>query len=267
MALRKFTDQLGRQIDIPYPPQKIVSVVPSQTELLFDLGLDEELAAITKFCIHPKESVNTKQKVGGTKSLWLDHIQQLEPDLILANKEENSQAEIECLAQKFPVWISDIKNLGDALEMIRTVGEITNKSDRANYLAQTISERFSNIASFSRLRAIYLIWNKPYMTVNSDTFIHDMLGFAGFENMTSSLDQRYPELSLEDLKTMQADVVLLSSEPFPFAEHHKSALAEVLPNSSIHLVDGELFSWYGSRLMHSPNYFINLRQQLTEINR
>jgi ABC-type Fe3+-hydroxamate transport system substrate-binding protein len=265
MVLRKFTDQLGRQIEIPFPPKKIVSVVPSQTELLFDLGLTDEIAAVTKFCIYPKIQMLNKEKVGGTKSLGLEKIVQIAPDLILANKEENTQEEIELLAKKFPVWISDIKNLADSIAMMEAVGEITNTADCASNLSKSIETKFAALKPFKPLRTVYLIWKKPFMAVNSDTFIHDMLGYAGFENATANSGLRYPDLSVDDLKAINPDVLLLSSEPFPFGEQHIAELAEILPSCSIHLVDGELFSWYGSRLLQSPEYFINLRKQINNV--
>src|ERR1700741_3198050 len=114
LALRMhFIDQTGRKISIPQIPQRIISLVPSQTELLFDLGLDKEVVGITKFCVHPPEWFQTKTRVGGTKQLKIDLIKQLQPDLIIANKEENVKEQIEELEKHFPVWISDVNNLED----------------------------------------------------------------------------------------------------------------------------------------------------------
>lgn len=266
MAKRTFTDQMGRKIEVSFPPQKIISLVPSQTELLFDLNLNGSISAITKFCIHPKELVVSKEKVGGTKTLNLDKIGAIEPDLIIANKEENTQAEIEELASKFPVWVSDIQNLNDALEMIRFVGAITDAEDRAVRIADSIRKLFRDLKPLhTPLRAVYLIWRKPYMSVNRHTFIHDMLERAGFINVCADATERYPEITETGLAELNPNVLLLSSEPYPFAEKHIKELSQILPNCRIELVDGELFSWYGTRLLYSPDYFKKLGERLSNV--
>ena len=233
--------------------------MPSQTELLYYLGLNNEVTGITKFCIHPAEWFTYKTKVGGTKTLNVELIQQLQPDLIIANKEENQQEQIELLAQQFPIYISDIKNLDDALKMIADVGTITNKTIAAENLCQRIAGNFQQLPQqyIARKKAAYLIWRKPYMTVNSDTFIHDMLLRCGFENVFAQYTSRYPEITIEQLETAQSDIILLSSEPYPFSEKHIDELkaSTKLLNTKVQLVDGEMFSWYGSRLVHSPEYF------------
>ena len=233
--------------------------MPSQTELLFHLGLNDEVMGITKFCIHPAEWFADKTKVGGTKNLNIELIQQLQPDLIIANKEENQQEQIELLAQQFPVWISDIKNLDDALNMISAIGTITHKSIVAENLQKRIIENFQQLPQqfTTRKKAAYLIWRKPYMTINSDTFIHDMLLRCGFENVFANNDARYPKITIEQLEAVQPDIILLSSEPYPFSEKHIIELkaSTKLQNTKMHLVDGEMFSWYGSRLVHAPEYF------------
>ncbi len=253
-------DQAGRNISFSFPPKRIISVVPSQTELLFDLGLNDEVISITKFCIHPSGWFTSKTKVGGTKTLNIELIQQLQPDLIIANKEENERQQIEFLANQFPVWISDIKNLDDALNMISAVGAITGKTIVAENLYQRIIENFQQLPQqfIARKKAAYLIWRKPYMTVNSDTFIHDMLLRCGFENVFANNDvSRYPEITIEQLEAAQPDIILLSSEPYPFSEKHIDELksSAKLKNTKVQLADGEMFSWYGSRLVHSPEYF------------
>ena len=176
-----FTDQTGRTILLEYIPQRIISLVPSQTELLFDLGLDEQVIGITKFCVHPPEWFYTKTRVGGTKKLHIDTIHQLQPDLIIANKEENVKEQIEECAKNYPVWVSDVNNLADAYEMIEQIGLMTGKIEKAGSLIARIKTNFSQLpTNDSRLKAAYLIWNDPYMTVGGDTFIHSMLEAAGF---------------------------------------------------------------------------------------
>ena len=257
-----FIDQTGRSISLPASPQRIISLVPSQTELLFHLGLDKEVTGITKFCIHPAEWFRRKTRVGGTKQLKMDIIPQLQPDLIIANKEENVQEQIEELQQHYPVWITDINNLDDAYEMIKDIGLITNREVAAKDLISGIKEEFAGLPTpNSRLNTVYLIWQKPYMTVGGDTFIHAMLGAAGFTNLYK-YKTRYPELSIEELKSINPALLFLSSEPFPFKKKHVNELQEQLPNTKIALVDGEIFSWYGSRLLKAPAYFNQLHNQI-----
>ena len=252
-----FYDQLHRVIDLPQVPQKIISLVPSQTELLFYLGLDSKIIGITKFCIHPYDKVKTKTKVGGTKQLNIPLIKELRPSLIIANKEENEQSQVEELMNICPVWISDIANLPDALNMIQNIGEIVGCATQAAALTQSITREFNKLnASTLNVRVAYLIWRKPYMAAGAGTFIDSMLQLCG---LTNAFDQqRYPEINNEMLIHAAPDVVMLSSEPYPFDEKNKAELRHILPNAKIILVDGEMFSWYGNRLLLAPEYFASV---------
>ena len=262
-----YIDQLNREVIIKEKPCRIISLVPSQTELLFDLGLEDEIIGITKFCVHPREWFNTKTRVGGTKNIHLQKIKELNPDLIIANKEENVQEQIEELAKAFLVWISDITTLDDALQMITSIGEITGKTKQAEAITTRIKKGFDKLKSStanSRLKTAYLIWKDPYMTIGNDTFINDMLAKAGFENIFQH-KKRYPEINLHELSTMRCDLLFLSSEPYPFRQKHIDELSVQLPLTKIILVDGEMFSWYGSRLSKAPAYFTSLHQQITSM--
>jgi len=255
-----FYDQLQRSVHLPqWPPRRIISLVPSQTELLYDLGLEQEVVGITKFCVHPPAWFQQKTRIGGTKTIDLQKIIDLKPDLILGNKEENDQAQIEALAGQYPVWLSDIITLEDALDMILRLGSITDRAVLARQMSTDIREAFEAL-EWTRPypRAAYFIWRKPYLVAAADTFIHSMLVQAGFENVFSHRS-RYPEITLPELAEAQPEVILLSSEPYPFAEKHFAALREVCPNARIQLVDGEMFSWYGSRLWQAPAYFQALK--------
>ena len=257
---RNFKDQLGNSIDLSFPPQRIISLVPSQTELLFDLGLDEEIAGITKFCIHPADKCKEKSKVGGTKNVDFKKVTELKPDLIIANKEENSKAEIELLQKEYPVWISDIHDLNSALEMMKEVGGITGKEEEAAKLVYKIKDSFKEL-SFLNLRVAYFIWRKPYMTAGHDTFIHSMLSYAGFKNVFEP-QQRYPVVDARALQKANPDLIFLSTEPFPFSEKHIEEFQRICPKARVILVNGEYFSWYGSRLVGAVEYFENLRKKL-----
>ena len=252
-----YTDQMNRSVEVPSAPKRIVSLVPSQTELLFDLGLDDEIIGITKFCIHPGDKIKQKVKVGGTKQLNIGLIKELNPDLIIGNKEENERAQVEELMRHFPVWMSDISNLNSALDMICKVGEITSKTADAVSLAATIQQQFNKFTiQRSNKRVAYFIWRKPYMAAGKGTFIDDMLQRCGLVNALDA--ERYPEVSAEELFAAKPDIILLSSEPYPFKDKHVREFESLLPNTTVKLVDGEMFSWYGSRLLHAPAYFQNL---------
>lgn len=242
-------------------PKRIISVVPSQTELLVDLGLDDEVVGITKFCIHPAAKVKDKPLVGGTKTLNLDRIHALNPDLIIANKEENTRDQIEELQRHYPVHVTDVNTLPDALAMIREVGHLIGKSGEAERLARQIGASFC--ADFEEIGSTvaYFIWRKPYMVAANNTFIHSMLEIGGFRNAFAH-QTRYPEISRADLQAAQPDLIFLSSEPYPFTAKHLAELRAICPAARVELIDGELFSWYGSRLLQSSNYFMNLRSKL-----
>jgi ABC-type Fe3+-hydroxamate transport system substrate-binding protein len=252
-----YTDQLGRVVELNQVPKKIISLVPSQTELLFYLGLDKEMVGITRFCIHPENKFKTVRKIGGTKQLDIEQIKALQPDLIIANKEENERTQIEELSDLFPVWISDINNLDSAMQMIRQIGQLVGKEKEAHCLANQISERFSRFVPLSSdIKTAYFIWRKPYMVAGKATFIDAMLQYCGLDNVVN--EERYPQLTATGLQTLNPDLLLLSSEPYPFGQKHIDEFKALLPNAKILLVDGEMFSWYGSRLLYAPEYFTGL---------
>lgn len=252
---KTFYDMLGREVVINYPAKRIVSVVPSQTELLADLGLNDEVVGITKFCVHPEVWFRSKERVGGTKTLNIDKIRELQPDLIIANKEENERTQIEELAKEFPVWISDVDTLPHALLMIQVIGQMTGTDGDAANLVDEIVHAFKGLNHAAQpKKVVYLMWRNPWMTVGGDTFIGHMIHVLGWQNAFEK-QSRYPEVSAEELKAINPDKVLLSSEPFPFKEQHIAEIKEVLPDAEVMLVDGEMFSWYGSRLLKATEYF------------
>jgi len=260
--LQQVTDMMGREISLVQRPLRIVSLVPSQTELLYDLGLNNEIVGITKFCVHPESWFRTKTRVGGTKQVHYDKIAALQPDLILANKEENTQEIVDTLAADYPVWVSDIHNLQDALEMIRQVGSLTGKTAAAEAIAHNIGTGFQQLAAKLHddeqpVPVAYFIWRNPWMTAGSDTFISNMLSLLNWKNVFDD-KRRYPEIAPEELAARKPRKILLSSEPYPFKEKHVEEIKAVLPDAEVLLVDGEMFSWYGSRLLKAPDYFASL---------
>ncbi len=244
-------DQLGRKLEFTHPAQRIVSLVPSQTELLFDLGLREEIVGITKFCIFPKDQCRQKTKIGGTKQVNFAAIRALEPDLIIGNKEENAQADIEKLALEYPVWMSDIFTLEDALAMITQIGGLVGRNETAQIMAQQIEQGFAQLSIPAKpIRTAYFIWQDPYMVAAGDTFIDEMLARFGGLNVFAD-KKRYPIISMADLQAAQPEQILLSSEPYPFKAKHIAAFQQACPQAEVRLVDGTLYSWYGSRLLKS----------------
>ena len=245
-----------------YVPKRIVSLVPSQTELLHWFGLEQETVGITKFCVHPDSWFHEKARVGGTKAVNKSLVDSLQPDLIIANKEENLKENIEGLAIDYPVWLTDVKNLDDALQMINDIGKLVGKQKEAQSLINEVKKNFDSLDSHLpttnyKVRTCYLIWKDPYMTIGGDSFINDMLFRCGFENIFAN-KTRYPEISFADLPGANCQLLLLPSEPFPFKKKHVHELQILLPQTKIVLVDGEMFSWYGSRLLSAAEYFKKL---------
>lgn len=266
MNSRIYTDQLHRSVSVPERPMRIVSLVPSQTELLYALGLDEEVVGITKFCTHPDHWYRSKTRIGGTKQLHFDKIRDLKPDLILANKEENTKEDIDTLSREFPVWVSDVNDRRSALIMIDQIGNLVGREIEAKDIANSIGAAFQKLSGIDgqgeKLRVLYLIWRNPYMAAGRGTFISAMLEEAGLRNCIQT--ERYPQLTGEEIKELDPDLVLLSSEPYPFTETHVAEIARIVKraqaegNTPVKCVDGRLFSWYGSALLESPDYFLNL---------
>ena len=237
---------------------RIVSLVPSITESLFDFGLTEmEVVGRTKFCIHPKTLITNVPVIGGTKNLNLDKIKSLKPDLIIANKEENEKLQIEELGKYFEIWLTNIENLQDNQNFLTELGTLLNKQELALNFNEKINVIFDSSKELAPKKVAYLIWKNPYMTVGSDTFIHEIIEKLGFTNLFED-SKRYPEISVNQMK--EAEYVFLSSEPFPFQQKHIDELQKELPDSKIILVDGEAFSWYGTHLSRCGDYFKTLRE-------
>jgi ABC-type Fe3+-hydroxamate transport system substrate-binding protein len=262
--VKEFVDQMNNTIRLSEVPRRIVSLVPSQTELLFDLGLGERVVGITKFCIHPNEWFKSKRRIGGTKDVDFEKVKELEPDLIIGNKEENDKGNIESLSSIAPIWMSDIYTLEDSLNMMLQLGEILEVQNKSTEMVNSIQVNFdlfkNQSTSFFKNRptVLYLIWRNPFLSAGKNTFIDDLLSRCGFVNFID--EERYPEISHQKEKC--PDYIFLSSEPYPFKELHIQELQTLYPTSIIKLVDGEMFSWYGSRLLKSTDYFSDLVKNL-----
>lgn len=258
------SDQLDRQMRLPDPPQRIVSLVPSQTELLYDLGLRDEVVGITRFCVHPSEwHRGGRPHVGGTKDVDVEAVLDLEPDAVIAAREENTREVVEELEEHVPVWVSDVTDLLSALDMVREVGVVVGRGGQANALANRIAEGFESVRAMrDRVtrteRVAYLIWRRPWMAAGSDTFIDAMLTECGWTNVFAGAEGRYPSFTEQELADRAPSRILLSSEPYPFKERHIESVRALVPQARVEVVDGELFSWYGSRLEKSPPYLKRL---------
>lgn len=258
-----FKDQLNRTITLDKTPERIVSLVPSQTELLVDLGLEDKIVGITKFCIHPKDLRQKKKIVGGTKKLHFDKIRELKPDIVLCNKEENTKDIVFTLENEFPLHISDIATLDEAYEMIAQYGALFSVEERAQQLIKNIKKEEQEFKDYIKdkpqLKVAYFVWRKPWMVVAGGTFVNHLLEANNFENVFAD-QELYPEVNIQNLP--ETDVLLLSSEPFPFGEGHKQELLDTIGDRRIEFCDGEYFSWYGSRLEAAFRYFRKWRETL-----
>lgn len=261
MESMRFTDQMGRNIFLVSYPERIISLVPSQTELLIYLGLEKKIVGRTKFCIHPSDKIKNIHSIGGTKTPRIQDIIDLKPDLIIGNKEENDSNSIKKLEELFPVWMSDIVSIVDALEMIKGIGKLCNTEIKADHLISEIKRGINllelNKAKLKNKTCLYLIWKDPYMGAASNTFVNDMIKRCGFRNSLES-KERYPILTMNEIIEMSADYIFLSTEPYPFKKKSVEELEQKVPGSKIMLVDGEMFSWYGNRMIKSIAYLNNL---------
>jgi ABC-type Fe3+-hydroxamate transport system substrate-binding protein len=246
------TDGLGQKLTLEKPASRIVSLVPSQTEWLAYLGLDKELVGITKFCVHPGKWIKQKEIIGGTKNVSRDRIRRLNPELIVGNKEENTQAVMEDLMEEFPCYISDVTTIEDAWSMMHDLGYLAGRQDQADsfigHLKCMASQSFVKRKADHKLRIAYVIWDAPIMVAGSNTYINSIIEHYGGINVFASMD-RYPVVDSDVWEQTEIDLVLLSSEPFPFEEEHRSKYISLAPEADVLLVNGELFSWYGWRMV------------------
>ncbi|WP_440120932.1 ABC transporter substrate-binding protein [Tenacibaculum sp. Ill] len=244
--------------------KRIISLVPSQTELLVDLGLEENIVGVTKFCIHPKRLLKSKTIVGGTKNIKIDRIKNLQPDIILCNKEENTKEIVEACQQVAFTHVSDIFTLSDSLELISLYGSFFEKQVEAKKMINNLESKIIDFKKFvenKKSRTVaYFIWRNPWMVAASNTFINHLLELNKFENVYAN-EKRYPEVDIKDIHKKKPELILLSSEPFPFKEKHITEIKEHTSNSTSILVDGEYFSWYGSRLLKAFDYFKELHSR------
>jgi ABC-type Fe3+-hydroxamate transport system substrate-binding protein len=268
--MKIFKDQLGVSHFFETAPKRIVSLVPSQTELLYDLGLEDRIVGITKFCVHPYHFKSTKKIVGGTKEVHFDKIKELFPDIIICNKEENTLEMVNELRKICPVWVTDIITVEDNFKMIFDFGQLFNCRVEAQKWNDKLAFALNDFKDFIKekpfKKVAYFIWKDPYMVAGSDNFINELLKLNNFNNMydkNPKISERYPEIDLRKIKSEEnPDIIFLSSEPFPFKESDALEIEQLTHHVKVILVDGEMFSWYGSRLLKAFDYFKKIHQEL-----
>jgi iron complex transport system substrate-binding protein len=267
--LKTYTDQTGTTLLLPATPMRIVSLVPSLTELLFDLGLEDRLVGITKFCLHPYHLKSTKTIVGGTKKVHTEKIRLLQPDIIIANKEENTEVIVAAMREIAPVYVTDIITIQDTIAMIEAFGKIFSVRTQSQLWVDKIKFGLQDFNAFIKdkppLKVAYFIWKDPYMVAGGFTFINEMLKLNHFTNIYENRDGRYPEVIVQKMKIQgDPDALFLSSEPFPFKDEDAFELGRHTHHAKTIFVDGEMFSWYGSRIVKAFAYFKKLQDRMEE---
>lgn len=257
-------DHIGRLVRLAQPPKRIVSLCPSLTETLYALGLDHHIVGRTRFCIHPKDSVSHAVRVGGTKEINMERLKSLSPDLIIAEKEENTKEMVEVLEKEYPVFVGDVKTVQGGIKMIQDMSQLTATQTRGKTLVEEINREMNDLPDLNGSRVLYFIWKDPWMVVGADTYIHDFLQLIKLKNVGAQLEGRYPSSDLKSLQDLNPAFVWLSSEPYPFKEKHVEELRDIFPDADISCVDGEMFSWYGSRMKEAFPYVRELASSLID---
>ncbi len=264
--MKTYKDQLGRTIELTKTPMRIISIVPSITELLHDLGLEDKIVGITTFCVHPYHFSTTKTSVGGTKKVNLQKVKKLNPDFIICNKEENTPEMVKELSEIAPVYVSDVNTIQDSLDLIQQLGNILSCRTEAINLVTKINYKLDDFKLYIHNKPMrkvaYFIWANPWMVAGNNTFINEILKLNKFENIYQNRE-RYPTIKLEKIR-FDGDprIVLLPSEPFKFNDDHAFEIASYANRSMTVFADGEYFSWYGSRLLKAFDYFKKLQEKI-----
>jgi ABC-type Fe3+-hydroxamate transport system substrate-binding protein len=267
---RDLVDAAGRRHEVASANARIVCLVPSITELLFDLGLQANVAGRTGFCIHPKELVRKVPKVGGTKTIDVARIRRLAPTHLIVNVDENPRGLVEELAKFIPrVVVTHPLGPRDNQDLYRLLGGIFSREAQAEELCRRFQRAFDEVTTqacaWPRQKVLYLIWKSPWMTVAADTYISRMLAAVGWDTVAPNSNARYPSVDLTPGFLAQVDVVLLSSEPYSFRERHCVEILDSLPEGNhtrVALVDGAMTSWYGSRAIQGLTYLRDFRRRL-----
>lgn len=260
--MRTVKDALGRDVTYTYPPERIIALDPAITETLYHFGLDEKIVGRTRFCIHPKEKVKQAINIGGTKELKMERIHELNPDLIIAEKEENTKEMVETLEEHYPVYVCEIQTVEDGINLIGKLGDITGCPEEGRQLQSEVETAFSSLPAIESVRVAYMIWKRPYMAVGRDTYINHTLEKLGFVNAFATSTDRYPEVTEQDLQGAELDYIFLSSEPYPFRDKNHAEFLSFLPDVTPVNIDGQMF-WYGVRMLKAAEYFREFIRKLS----
>ncbi|WP_043096988.1 helical backbone metal receptor [Kallotenue papyrolyticum] len=262
MLTRRYVDALGREVVVPHAPRRIVSLVPSLTEWLFAIGAGERVVGVTDFCLHPAAGVAGKTRVRGTKNPDRAAIMALQPDLVIANREENRERDVRALAQAgLAVYVTDVRSVAGAIATLAELARIVDASAAAEPLVAEMRAALDDLRQLplARPRVLVPIWRDPWMVIGADTYAHDLLTCCGAFNLGAQLSGRYPRVPLEALAALQPDLILLPSEPYRFSPADLPALRAVW-QGPVAFVDGELLTWYGPRLPQALRVFRALLQ-------
>lgn len=242
---------------------RVISLCPSQTEALVDMGIGERLVGRTRFCIHPKEKLGKVVRVGGTKEVDMAKIHALQPDLIIGEKEENTPEMIAELESQYPVLVTDVTDFASAIAMIHLLGDAIYEKEAAGIWVKRIEAAWQKVPVRPEIgKVAYLIWRNPWMAAGRHTYIHSILQKLGFENVVLALEGRYPVIEGQHWALLSPDRILLSSEPYPFKQQHIDEIKGILPDAKVALVDGEMFSWYGTRMVEAAAYLAKWMQDM-----
>lgn len=250
-------DALNRSLSLPRSPQRIISLVPSLTEWLFALGLGERVVGVTDFCTQPAAAVAEKTRLRGTKNPDRARIVALEPDLIIANQEENRERDVLALAEAgLAVYVTDPRTVADAIETLATLAAILDAAAAAQPYIDEMRALYAEATADTRVGPGVLvpIWRDPWMAIGADTYAADLLRVCGGQNVAASLSGRYPRFELEQIAALQPELILLPSEPYAFSTADLPALAPFF-SGAVHFVDGELLTWYGPRIPQALRVF------------
>ncbi len=265
-------DAFGKPFELAEPARRIVSLIPSITEIFFRLGVGDRVVGVTKFCTEPPDGVAAKPKVGGQKNPWIDAINDLKPDLVVANVEENRKVDVEAMgAAGLSVLVTYPRKVREGIQLIRDLGVLTGATGQAEAIVGECEAALAEaeMAGRTPVRVFCPIWRKPYMTINGDTFVDDMLRTCGGENIFRDRPERYPTVTLQEMAALRPEVILLPDEPYPFTEKHLTDFqgfpdVPAVRNHRVCLMDGKALCWYGPRIAESLRTLADILLPLTQ---
>jgi ABC-type Fe3+-hydroxamate transport system substrate-binding protein len=244
----------ARELQLQGPPGRIVSLVPSHTETLFAIGAGARVVGVTDYCIHPADAVQRVARVGGTKTPAIERIRALEPDLVIANREENRRIDVQRLeAAGLRVLVTYARSVGEARAEIALLASVCACEAGAARLLDGIDAALRGSEERGRrTRTVALIWKDPYMAIGGDCFANDLLERAGGQNPFACERRRYPHVDAGRIASAQPQVILLPTEPYAFAERERDELQQLdcpaARSGRIEIIEGELLTWYGPRI-------------------